>query len=225
MPLSIAIQHHPKRPELLGPLMAAMTPGPPPNIVFDPDPNNPHPSPWRTYRRALEETPAWASHRLIVQDDALVCRSFPLAAQRAVAARPEAVVVFCVLGAPKSWAMRVITAANSDSPWAELHFGAVRTWLPVVATSWPANVIRPALDYVDSRSWPNPFRADDEIAGRIVTDLKLKVLATAPSLVDHPDVVPSSMGRRTAQGGLNPNRVAACFIDDSCCDPLSIDWR
>lgn len=219
------MQHHPKRPELLGPIMAGLTPGPPPNIVFDPDPKSPHPSPWRTYRRALEETPSWASHRLIVQDDALVCRDFGRVAVRAVAARPEAVVVFCVLGAPRSWATRVIAAAHSDSPWAELHFGAVRTWLPVVATSWPAAVIRPALDYVDGRSWSTTFTADDEIAGRIVTDLKLRVMATAPSLVDHPDVVPSLMGRMTAQGGRNKNRVAACFIDDSACDPLSIDWN
>lgn len=221
--LSVAIQHHPRRPELIAPLVEALRPLEA-DVVLDPDPEHPRRNPWRTYRRALEETPSWATHRLILQDDAEPCRDFGLAAPRALAGRPDALVVFCVLGAPRPWATRVVAAANSGSPWAVLDVLRVKTWLPVVAVSWPVAAIRPALDWIDEQRWPREFIADDEIVGRVARGLELSVLATAPSLVDHPDVVASAVGRRRARGGANPARVAACRMPEDC-DVLTFDWR
>lgn len=206
--------------------MGALTPGPPPTIVFDPEPDAQRRSPWRTYRRALEEAPDWASHRLILQDDAELCRDFPETARRAVEARPNSLIVFCVLGLPKRWARLVVSAASSGSPWAALPIGGGgQSWVPVVAVAWPTAFCRRALDWVDEQGWPHEFIADDEIVGRIAKGLDFQVLATAPSLVDHPDLVVSAVGGRRSSGGANPHRVAACFIDDSTCDPLEIDWR
>lgn len=220
--LSVAVQHHPKRDYLIEPLLAALG-DPEPEVVAAPDPDG-RPNPWREYRRALETAPPKATHRLVFQDDAHPCRDFQKAARRAVAARPDALVVFCVLGAPRSWAARVTVAAGAGRSWAELDVHRLRTWLPVVAVSWPAALIEPALRWVDRQRWPHSFVADDEVVGRVANGMPLPVLATVPSLVEHPDDVPSSVGRRSPRAGLDPNRVAACFIDDEECDPLSIDW-
>lgn len=221
--LSVAIQHHPKRPYLVEPLLAALAPGPEPDVVADPEPDG-HPSPWRTYRHALETAPAGATHRLVIQDDAHPCRDFQEAARRAVSARPEALVVFCVLGAPRSWAARVMVAAGAGRSWAELDVHRLRTWVPVVAISWPVSLVEPVLGWIDRQRWPATFVADDEVVGRAANGLRLPTFATVPSLVEHPDDVESAVGRRTPRHGLDHQRVAACFIDDEECDPLSIDW-
>lgn len=219
--VSFAVQHHPARGELLRPLIAALTPGPPPQVIFDPEPDSPLRSPWRCYRRCMEEAPGWSSHRLILQDDAHVCRDFSLAARHAIHARPDAVVVFCVLGAPHRWRSKVI---HANGHWAELDVATYPNWIPVVAVSWPTPLLARALSWVDEQNWPVGFTSDDEIVGRICGALGFPVWATVPSLVDHPDLVQSSVGRRSAMGGKNAYRVAPCFIDDGC-DATSIDWN
>lgn len=223
MALSIAIQHHPARSELLRPLISALTPGPPPQVIFDPEPEAPIRSPWRCYRRCLETAPAGATHRLIIQDDALVCRDFSEAARRAVEARPDALVVFSVLGAPHRWKSAVLHAGGRRESWAELDVAFYPSWIPVIAVCWPTARIAPALAWVDEQDWPEGFVSDDEIVGKIAVALGLPVWATVPSLVDHPDEVDSMMRRRRFQGS-NPQRTAPCFISPDC-DALGIDWN
>lgn len=217
MRLSVAVQHHPDRDDMLPRLLARLGHA---QIVHDPDPANPHRSPWRTYRRALEMTPAWATHRLVMQDDALPCPAFAAAAPLALAARPDRLVAFCVCGQPRRSAINVLRASEKGESWAKLDH---HLWIPAIAVAWPVELIEPALAFVDAQAWPEQFRADDEILGRIATGLRVTALATVPSLVDHPDLVPSLVGKR-ARGGKDPGRVAACFIADGC-DPSRIDWN
>src|SRR3990167_2873774 len=63
--LSIAIQTHPDRDHLACALLEQIGEG---ELACDPEPDG-RPNPWRTYRHALEATPADATHAAIVQDD------------------------------------------------------------------------------------------------------------------------------------------------------------
>lgn len=214
--LSVAIQHHPRRADLLPALTAALA-GAELEVVTDPHPDH-HRSPWRTYAEALRLTPAWATHRLILQDDVTPCHGFAPAAQRAVLARPNRVLSFFTAGNPYEHAQAVYKAAEEGWSWAEVdHF----RWCSAVATCWPADQCARILEWVAAQNWPVTFCADDEIIGRYLRATQQLALASVPSLIQHEDAVPSLIGRRAANGQ-DRGRVAACWIGD--CDPATIDW-
>lgn len=217
MRLSIAIQHHPRRAAIVPALVDAI--GGHVEVVSDPAPDDPFPSPWRTYAHALERTPIRATHRVILQDDVFVCRDFARAVEDAVAARPDRLLSLFVAGAPAEHARAVRQACQADHPWCELDY---MRWCPAVALVWPIRLIPACLEFVEAQRWPDAFRADDEIIGRFLRQARERPLATVPSLVEHPDVEPSLVGDRTA-AGRDHGRVAACFIHPDC-DPTSIDW-
>lgn len=215
--LSIGIQTHPARADMAAALQERIDGS---ELVVDPAPDG-FRSPWRTYRHALETTPVDATHRLVIQDDTVVCDSFAEVALRAVTARPDRVVVFFVGGNPREFARAVMQACSRDLAWAELDN---KRWLPVVATCWPVDMIPRMLTFVDAQRWPERFRADDEITGRFLRHSGIVPCATVPSLVEHPDMTPSLVGRRHA-GGADVGRIAACFIGDCDeCDPLEMEW-
>lgn len=214
--LSIAVQHHPSRADIVGPLLDAL---PGATLVVDPDPLSGLRSPWRTYRHALETTPERATHRLIVQDDVVPCRGFVPAAEAALAAQPDRLVTFIVCGNPFEHKQAVHRACANGYQWAELDN---QRWCPVIALAWPVALIRPCLDFVDAQNWPETFTADDEVVGRYCQASGQLPLATVPSLVDHPDDVPSLLGANKAQSGNDLGRVSCCWIGD--CDPATIDW-
>lgn len=216
MRISAAIQHHPSRAALVPPLAAALAPLAV-EVVHDLEPETPSPATWPTYRRALAGTPPWATHRLVVQDDALPCALFASTVALAVAARPGRVIVLCVCGQPHEAAHDVLTARDRGEPFVDLE----RTrWLPTIAVVWPVEVIPRVLEFAASAGWPADFLADDEVLGRALLGLGLVAVATVPSLVDHPDVVPSVIGRHPAAAGGRPERVAAYFLED----PSGVDW-
>jgi hypothetical protein len=196
-------------------------------VVLDPDPDHGLRSPWRTYRHALERTPPEASHRLVIQDDVLVCDRFLDGVDLAVAARPDRVLCLFVAGNPANHKRAVLAACDRDETWAELD---LTTWIPVVATLWPVRLVEPLLSWYDARRddgrFPAAFTADDEIVGRFLRDHRERPLACVPSLVEHPDTVPSvANGHRRGGTGLDPGRQAACFIGDcGYCDATLIDW-
>lgn len=212
MKLSIAVQTHELR-EPLARELAEMIGGDV-ELVLDPEPHG-KPSPWRTYREALETTPAGATHRLVIQDDAYPCRSFRPAVEQVIAARPDRLIVLFVSGRLEAAVMR---ACQAGQRWLELG-GA--HWCPVVAAVWPVELIPPLLEYVDRQR--REFTADDEIIGKFLRVTKRNAIATVPSLVEHPDDVESLKGNAVSRTKKNVLRVAACFIADDL-DPLSIDW-
>lgn len=216
MNVSYAIQAHPKRAALATELANSIHPC---DVVYDPEPLA-SPNAWRCYRRALELTPAGATHRVVIQDDAIVCRHFTQVIPRVVAARPDKMVALFVAGMPHQSRMRVYWACDREEPFADLSWDQ---WVPAVAVVWPVAVIAPVLEFVDAQRWPASFTADDEIIGRATRSLGIEVLATVPSLVEHPDDVDSLAGNWAPMSGRNPDRVAACFIHPDT-DPLEIDW-
>lgn len=223
--LSIAIQYSPARADLVADLLRdlahpevvelATDPAPPPE---DAPPASPLRSPWRTYRHALETTPAWATHRLVLQDDVIACDGFVPAATAAVTARPDRVVSFYVGGNARLAAARVVHAAKQGHAWTDIR---QYDWLPAVALSWPVGLLAPFLAWVDSKRWSPTFRADDQIIGMFLRRQGHVPAATVPSLIDHPDDVPSLISNR-ARGGRDRLRIAACWIGD--CDATAIDW-
>lgn len=217
--VSFAIQAHPDRREAAENLAAQLLA----RVVYDPDPESSLRSPWRTFRHLLETTPADATHRFQIQDDAVVCPHMREAVESAVAARPDRLLVFCVTGLPWHHAEAVRVACSEDRSWATLSYAH---WCPLISTCWPVGLIEPFLAWVDAQQWPPSFCADDEIVGRWLHEVEHSPLATVPSLVQHPDTNPSLIGLR-AWAGEDPGRVAACWIGDcaDCTDARLIDWR
>lgn len=202
---------------MVGPLLELLSPLPT-DVVEDPEPGGKR-SAWRCYRRALEETPAWATHRLVVQDDATPCAGFAAALERAVAARPDRLVVLCALGEPTMHARRVTRARDTGRAWAELDLGY---WVAAIAVCWPVDLIGRGLEFVDAQNWPPVFTADDEIIGRIAQHLGLPACATVPSLVEHLDLV-ESVGRPPRKRYGHPGRLAAVPLPAGV-DASSIEW-
>lgn len=221
MPVSVAIQAHPARAAMAEELNGCL--GGRAEIVYDPAPDDSLRSPWRTYREALERTPADATHRLILQEDVYVCDYFLDAVGAAVAAQPDRPLLFFVPGTPPHYVRAVLAACDRDESWAEME---LRTWVPVVAMLWPARLIGPLLSWFDTQGFPAGMVADDEIVGRFLRAVEEPPLASVPSLVEHPDTVPSIMnGHRWNGDGKNPGRRAACWIGDcGYCDARLIDW-
>jgi hypothetical protein len=207
--VNFAVQHHPLRPACLeritGPhqLTRAV------QVVRDPRPGD-APSPWRTYKLALQSIPAWATHQLIVQDDALVCPGFRDAAVRCVTSKPDDLVSFFCSPYPQLCAINVVEAAQRCEHWAELFNG---DWCPVVALAWPRWMIDQLLAWapVDTLG-----RSDDTVVGRWLNETGHHALCTVPNLVQHPDDVASVMG----SDGLA--RHSICWIGDY--DASLIDW-
>ena len=216
MNVSVAIQAHPSRTEMAEALAARLDA----EIVYDPDPAAGR-SPWRTYRHALELTPADATHRLIVQEDTDPHPQFPQAAPAAVAAHPSRLIAFFVPGSLQQHCWSMLAACRRDEPWAVLPNDR---WCQTVALCWPVALIQPIFDFVDRQNWDlRRFYADDEIVGRYLHDSGDRALATVPSLVEHPDLVPSILSSRRPMGGDDPSRVAFCPPPEDC-DVASIDW-
>jgi hypothetical protein len=205
--LSIAVEHHPSRADLLN-RSAHLNP----DIVVDPEPDGIRNS-WRTYRYALETTPDGCTHRLVVQDDAQFCTGFREQAEAAIAAKPDALVVFFVSTALRRTSRNMLQACARGEHWVQISPGGGELWVPVVATSWPAVIIPDFLAWCDRRGYTKQrFRADDAIVGRYVNEQRIPCWATVPSLVEHPDDVVSIAGTRRASQRIP--RHATCFWDE-----------
>lgn len=154
-------------------------------------------NPWRCYRRCLEATPPGTSHRLILQDDVTVSVGFVDAAWQAARANPERLITFFHAGQPRENVLALDRAYASGDRYVTL---SSRRWIPVLALMWPTHLIQPVLEWIDEQEYPPAFRSDDEIIGRACHALHLEVAATVPSLVEHEDVVQSTIGLRHAAG-------------------------
>jgi hypothetical protein len=217
------IQAHPARSDLAEGLLECLGEA---EIVYDPDPDSPHRSPWRTYRACLERGLSEdAGSVLILQEDVLICGRLLEGVEMAAAARPDRPLAFFVPGKPTSYTNAIYRARVAGAAWAELPLG---TWAPVVASLWPAELAARLLAWYDAANLARPWSADDEIVGRFLAQIKTPMLASVPSLVEHPDTEPSVMnGNRRVGDGLDPHRRAYFFIGDDPdygCDATAINW-
>lgn len=178
------------------------------------------PNPYAGYVKALQFQRAGITHVLVVQDDVTVCRNFAPAIQRIAEAKDVPVVLF-LGGLPRVTAADALKAAKRGAHYVRLR---MREFCPVVAMLWPVAKAQEFLDWVATHpkipGYPNP-RSDDAVVGKWTISTRQEVLVTIPSLVQHPDNVPSIIGKR-AKWGADKSRVALMWIGDA--DPLEIDW-
>lgn len=177
------------------------------------------PSPWGGYRLCLQDIPEEASHLLIVQDDALPCENFAPAAHQVAEANPSTPVCLFLALLPRDTRPRPAQALKMNRRYVMLSW---RSFMPIVAVLWPR------AKAVEFKEWAeqHPYlpgnrepRSDDAMAGRWKMVTRQTVLATVPSLVDHPDLEPSLVGRRP-MWGKDKGRVAAF----PCKNGLDYDW-
>ncbi len=198
--LSVSVQHHPSRARLLDTLIPALGEC---DVITDPGADGTR-SPIRCYLACLRSMPPWATHLLIVQDDARPCSDFRARAERAVEEKSTSLVALFLAGAPAKSARLAVQAHRRGEPWVLMH---PSDWTPTVALCWT----RAHRDAFLAYAGDNPSArgcGDDNLVGAFTTAEKVPVWATVPSLVEHPDVEPSLIGRK-ASGGANRFRVAA----------------
>lgn len=173
------------------------------DLVTDPTPEG-VPSPWRTAQYAWSITPDDATHRLVIQDDAIPCAGFLDRLAATIHAKPDApLALFFGINAFPLDLVAYETALRSCEPFYAIPHGA--PWIPCVG------LVLPAGHAHDLARWgagaPHPA-ADDRIVGEWAHARGVQVYATCPSLVDHDDEAPSLMGGSALQ-----IRRAFCFAD------------
>jgi hypothetical protein len=148
--------------------------------------------------------------------------NFPRAVEQVAEQWPDHVVCLFLGGAPRRTAHLARKAQATGHTYCRVH---PNDFVPVVATMWPAEKAANLLEWAAA----NPMklghidpRSDDAVAGRWMKHNRETVICTVPSLVQHPDDVPSTIGRKH-RAGADLNRVAAVWVGDD--DPLALDWQ
>jgi hypothetical protein len=141
------------------------------------------------------------------------------AAVRKIAERhPSTPVVLFLAHLPKRTGSEAVKAMKQKRRYVTLF---IRDFCPVVGMLWPRHKIEEFLAWTKTGKLPggpNP-RSDDAVVGRWMLQTRQRILATVPSLVQHPDEEPSLIGKRAAWGR-DRNRVALFFAEDG----LHYDW-
>lgn len=188
------------------------------------DSGPPPPSPWRGYRLCLQaflETSA--SHAVVIQDDAIVCANFAAAIERIAESHPDIPICLFVSGTKSKTLQLYARAIRSQVRYSQVWF---QDFLPVVGVLWPRTKVEEFLEWSKDAKLPglpNP-RSDDAVVGSWMKFTRQTVLATVPSLVEHPDDTLSVKWHESnvPSGTGNKRRRAFHYIGDS--DPLELDW-
>lgn len=211
------VQAHPSRRQIRQRLLDGLQ-GIPTEVVetdFTP------PSPWKGYKACLESlVDEDFSHALIVQDDATVCRNIGAALLRIAEITDVPVCLFLpMVSVTRKPAM---LAAKQGRCFVEV---VPRGFLPVVAVLWPKDKATSFLKWserapqLQRRNGQRiEHRSDDAMGYLWMRSQQERALATIPSLVQHPDDVPSTIAKR-------PGGRTALFWHEPPWDPISVDWR
>ncbi len=211
------IQAHPSRESLHGPLAKALAPL---TAAVSLHASNP-PNPWEGYQKCLRDIPE-CTHLLVLQDDVVLCKNFPPAVTRVADANPDYPVILFLAWLPRRVSNLALRAAKNRQHYFDARL-RINEFCPAVAVLWPAAKVEEFLAWTDANpgklGHPAP-RSDDGVIGRWVALTKQIIRFTIPSLVQHPDLESSLIGRKMAWGK-DRGRVALFFSED---DPLTMDW-
>jgi hypothetical protein len=208
------IQHHPSRAHLIPDLVRGLAGLRPQVIEHSSDP----PSPWAGYRKCLEKPPK-CSHLLIVQDDAVLADNFVPAVKQIAEAKPDTPVCLFLGALPRDVMKKAIQAMRAETRYVPLP---QRSFLPIVAVLWPREKAVEFLEWAtENPKLPGQQepRSDDAMGGMWKMRTRQHILVAVPSIVEHPDIERSTIGRQTQWGG--KPRSAALFSADA----LRYDWR
>lgn len=162
------------------------------------------PDPWRGYRRALA---ALGKHDgVVLQDDSLPVDGFHEKLSAAVENTPDCVLCLFVSSQPARTAREATRALRDRVPSVPFHMGD--RWVPVVANYYPAGIAECVLEWASCFPSHRHTRSDDHMIGQWFHQCRYPVRILVPSLVDHPDDVPSLIGNGRGAHGRNPARRA-----------------
>lgn len=145
------------------------------------------------------------------------CRNFAPALEKIAAANDVPVCLF-LARLPRRTSRDATKALKAGIRYVPLF---IRDFVPVVAVLWPRTKAEEFMHWaVDAKlpGQPNP-RSDDAVVGRWMMTTRQEIRATCPSLVEHPDMVGSIIGRQPAWGK-DKGRVALHLAEDA----LSYQW-
>lgn len=205
----VRVQHHPARAQLLPRLLEHLDPLPVEVVTHQSDP----PNPWHGYLSCLDEIPD-CTHLLVIQDDAVPCRNFGPAVQNLVGAHPETPIVLYLGWIPARLRKLFLLAQRQG----RTSFSALLSgsdFCPVVATIWPRDMAIQLRQWEPTHPTLRVERSDDAMAAKFLQKHRQTLLVTVPSLVEHPDMVPSVKGHDNTGYGKDRNRVAISVAEDA----------
>jgi hypothetical protein len=142
----------------------------------------------------------------------------PTAIQRIAERNPRNVVCLYIGGIPMHTRRFLLAAGKAGERYCQVHRS---DWMPVVAVLWPREKAEHFRDWMDRHMHrgprARPQRSDDEWAGRWMRSTRQDVYATIPSLFEHPDDVPSTIGRK-------PGGRKAMFWHGPEWDAMGVEW-
>lgn len=217
MPVLIRIQHVAGRDHALNRLLQNL----PPEVEVITDDGGPPPSPWRGYQMCLSDLPD-EGHVCVLQDDTIVCNNFVPAVNVIAEQNSDEIVCLFLGGHPRRTAANVRQALITGRCYTYL---AWHDFLPVVATMWPVHIAREFLTWAQENPARLPggavARSDDAVGGRWLKLTRRRARVAVPSLVEHPDDLPSTI-TRLGRNGVDRGRIAVQWIGEG--DPLEINW-
>jgi hypothetical protein len=167
------------------------------------------PNPWAGYEQVVRtflSSEKRFTHAIVMQDDVILCRDFPLAVVERIEERPEDVISLWVGDLRDGTAKFFRKAQIAGERWAPVHFSNIHH---CVALVWPRALAVEFLEWSETSRLPGenrPQQSDDAIVGAWARRTHHQVWATVPSLVEHNDDVPSTIGR--PQGGRDRRAIA-----------------
>lgn len=202
--ISVAVMAHPRREEFIPELLSTLDR--PAEVVWDQKNDR-----WDTGRRSMLAFDPAASHHLVVQDDAVLCRDVVAGAERALEYVPDDVPVCLYVGTVRPWptaVAKLVQATREDTSW--LRMGQLNWGVAVVV---PTRHIEAMVTWCDTR--PDIANYDKRMS-RWFEHNDIKVWYTWPSLVDHrdsPSLVKGRKGGRFAHRfvGQDASALDICF--------------
>jgi GR25 family glycosyltransferase involved in LPS biosynthesis len=174
------------------------------------------PNPWEGYKRCLtlDQTLGKSiTHLCILQDDVTVAENFAPALEQIAASNPDTPVCLFLARLPRRTSVEATRALKDGRRYVDLHF---RDFCPVVGMLWPVEKARHLMEWQKTARFPGklPPRSDDAVVGHWMRHSKQTIRACVPSIVQHPDMEPSLIGRKPAWGK-DSGRVALHLAEDA----------
>ncbi len=175
----------------------------------------------RGYMKCLADLPE-QGHVAVLQDDTIPCRNFAPALELIADSNPDTPVSLFISTVPK----RTYTKAmlkHGRSRYVDSH---PQDLVHVVAVLWPVHKAREFSEWITA----NPKRirgdqlstSDDANVTRWMQLTGQSIRYTIPSIVQHPDDVPSIVNQQKRSDGKDSGRTSSIWIGNG--DPLELDW-
>jgi hypothetical protein len=208
--IHVRVQGHPARRHLHQALVEAI--GLPAEVMLH---KSDPPNPWKGYQQCLSDLPE-CTHLLLVQDDVRVCKGFVETVEKVASEVPTCLFLARL---PRDVSRQATFALKQNRRYVTW---IPRSFVPVVAILWPIQKAEEFMAWTKiKRRMAGRYepRSDDAMVGLWGAITRQEFRATVPSLVEHPDMEPSLIGRR-ASWGKDSGRVAQHFCEDG----LLFDW-